>query len=69
MDILHIEFSSYLKLISLFWWTRKEGGNVDTCDNALLGLEEKDLKPVGLLLVDDGKMQLSESLVSRAIVS
>ena len=35
----------------------KLGGNVDPCDNALLGLEEKDLVPVGLLLVDDGETQ------------
>ena len=46
----------------------KLGGNVDHCDNALLGSEEEELAPVGLQLVDDGETQLAESLVSRANV-
>ena len=57
-----------LMLVVLVDQEDKLGGNVDHCDNALLGSEEEELVPVGLQLVDDGETRLAESLVSRAPV-
>ena len=57
-----------LMLVVLVDQEDKLGGNVDHCDNALLGSEKEELAPVGLQLVDDDETQLAESLVSRANV-